>query len=68
MAQRGASAGLPVSGALPEHALLTPAIVKNLTDKLYERRKLGALEIEQLVKEMRRNGDKEKLVEIIRSA
>lgn len=64
MAQRG----VPVSGALPEHGLLSQQIVKNLTDKLYERRKLGALEIEQLVKEMRKNNDKEKLTEIVRFA
>lgn len=32
--------------------LLPPNTVRNLNDKLYEKRKLGALEIEQLVKDL----------------
>eukprot|EP01125_Pyxidicula_operculata_P004646 TRINITY_DN1747_c0_g1_i1.p1 TRINITY_DN1747_c0_g1~~TRINITY_DN1747_c0_g1_i1.p1 ORF type:complete len:1009 (+),score=224.85 TRINITY_DN1747_c0_g1_i1:1091-4117(+) len=45
------------------------SIPKNLSDKLYERRKLGALEIEQLVKDYAKSGivDNPKIVELIHS-
>lgn len=48
--------------------VISQAISRNLTDKLYERRKLGALEIEQLVKEFKRNDDKAKILELVRFA
>ncbi|CAD5206876.1 unnamed protein product [Bursaphelenchus okinawaensis] len=47
---------------------LTPALVRALTDKLYEKRKAAALEIEKLVKELikqNRIKDLEKLIEVI---
>jgi 3-methyladenine DNA glycosylase/8-oxoguanine DNA glycosylase len=31
---------------------LPPTIIRNLADKLYDKRKLGALEIEQLIKDL----------------
>uniref|UniRef100_A0A061SJN4 Vacuole morphology and inheritance protein 14 n=1 Tax=Tetraselmis sp. GSL018 TaxID=582737 RepID=A0A061SJN4_9CHLO len=37
--------------------LLSPQVLKNLGDKLYERRKVAALDIEQLVKRLVSNGE-----------
>lgn len=45
--------------------LLSGSIARNLSDKLYERRKLGALEVEQLVKDSAKGGSKGKVTEII---
>ena len=36
---------------------LPQSIVRNLSDRLYEKRKTAALEIEQMMKEMFHNGD-----------
>lgn len=44
---------------------LPPNIIKNLNDKLYEKRKLGALEVEQIVKEYNKEDNKEKIIELI---
>lgn len=44
---------------------LTPATIRNLGDKLYEKRKLGALEVEQLIKESKDANDSEKIQSII---
>jgi vacuole morphology and inheritance protein 14 len=45
--------------------LLTPNTLRNLNDKLYEKRKLGALEIEQQVKELVKSKDVGKVAQII---
>jgi len=63
----------PLSQRLPEMAAppakkadpLTPATIRNLHDKLYDKRKLGALEVEQLVKELLKQGDTAKIMEVI---
>mmetsp|Transcript_10429 Transcript_10429/g.26235 ORF Transcript_10429/g.26235 Transcript_10429/m.26235 type:complete len:725 (-) Transcript_10429:67-2241(-) len=44
-----------------EEVPLTPQTVRNLQDKLYEKRKLGALEVEQLVRSLKQSGDKQRL-------
>lgn len=44
---------------------LPPTIIKNLNDKLYGKRKLGALEVEQIVKEYNKEDNKEKIIELI---
>jgi vacuole morphology and inheritance protein 14 len=46
-------------------AALDVQTVRNLSDKLYEKRKQGAMDIEQQVKEMLASGDKRKLVTLI---
>ena len=51
--------------AAAETAPLTPATIRNLGDKLYEKRKLGALEVEQLIKEAREANDAEKINSIL---
>ena len=48
-----------------EKDLLPISITRNLNDKLYEKRKLGALEIEALVKELRLQGEQGRLKKII---
>lgn len=44
---------------------LSPSTFSHLGDKLYERRKLGALEIEQLVKELSKQNETQKITDII---
>ena len=39
--------------------------IRNLSDKLYEKRKVGALEIEQQVKDLKGEGDASKIYQII---
>ena len=41
-------------GSVDGEALLTQQILRGLGDKLYDRRKLAALEVEQLVKNLAR--------------
>ena len=41
-------------GSVDGEALLTPQILRGLGDKLYDKRKLAALEVEQLVKNLAR--------------
>lgn len=50
---------------MAEKDLLPVSITRNLNDKLYEKRKLGALEIEALVKDLRLNGEQARLKKII---
>lgn len=52
---------LPFTGELP-HIV----VVRSLTDKLYERRKLGALEIETMVKAAKANGEDSVIQLVIR--
>jgi vacuole morphology and inheritance protein 14 len=40
-------------------------VVRNLTDKLYDKRKLGAQEVETLVKDLNAEGDKERILAIL---
>ncbi|KAL6058534.1 PtdIns(3,5)P(2) sythesis regulation factor [Balamuthia mandrillaris] len=44
---------------------ITPTTLRNLNDKLYEKRKLGALEVEQLVKQSVENKDVETINNVI---
>ncbi|GAB4814784.1 hypothetical protein N2152v2_001830 [Parachlorella kessleri] len=44
---------------------LPPTVVKNIGDKLYEKRKAAALEIEQLVKTLRQQGRGDRVMELI---
>jgi hypothetical protein len=44
---------------------LPPTVVKNIADKLYEKRKSAALEIEQLVKTLKQQGKTERILDII---
>ncbi len=41
------------------------SISRNLSDKLYEKRKLGALEVEQLIKELNAQKDEERIKNVI---
>ncbi len=41
------------------------SITRNLSDKLYEKRKLGALEVEQLVKELATSKDEDRIKSVI---
>lgn len=41
------------------------SISRNLSDKLYEKRKLGALEVEQLIKELNNLKDEERISNVI---
>jgi vacuole morphology and inheritance protein 14 len=41
------------------------SIARNLSDKLYEKRKLGAVEVEQLIKELNAAKEEEKIVNVI---
>lgn len=41
------------------------AVLRNLADKLYEKRKNAALEIENIVKQLAANGDHDKIVALI---
>jgi len=40
---------------------LSPPVIRNLSDKLYEKRKLGALEVEQFVRDAAQHKEKDKL-------
>ena len=44
---------------------LGPITSRNLCDKLYEKRKQGALEVEALVKDLNAKKDKERIVSIV---
>jgi len=44
---------------------IQPSIARNLSDKLYEKRKLGALEIEQLIKDLNNNKDEDKIKSVV---
>jgi vacuole morphology and inheritance protein 14 len=44
---------------------ISQATVRNLNDKLYDKRKLGAVEIEQQIKELNKQQDNEKIMEIL---
>lgn len=44
---------------------LLQSTTRNLSDKLYEKRKMGALEVEQLVKELNVAKDHEKIKQVI---
>jgi vacuole morphology and inheritance protein 14 len=44
---------------------LQQSTTRNLSDKLYEKRKMGALEVEQLVKELNVSKDHEKIKLVI---
>lgn len=44
---------------------LSQAVIKNLNDKLYDKRKLGAIEVEQIVKDFNKEDDKGKIIELI---
>merc|ERR1712137_317686 len=44
---------------------LGPNTARNLCDKLYEKRKQGAQEVETLVKELNASGDKERILQIV---
>lgn len=43
----------------------TPNTTRNLCDKIYEKRKQGAQEIENIVKDLNSSGDKEKILELV---
>lgn len=43
---------------------LPPSVVRNIADKLYDKRKLAALEIEQLVKREAAAGHTERIMEL----
>eukprot|EP01128_Nolandella_sp_AFSM9_P005035 TRINITY_DN2379_c0_g1_i1.p1 TRINITY_DN2379_c0_g1~~TRINITY_DN2379_c0_g1_i1.p1 ORF type:complete len:858 (-),score=111.25 TRINITY_DN2379_c0_g1_i1:157-2730(-) len=47
--------------------LIPPSVVRSLTDKLYERRKLGALEIEQMVKTYKANDEDAMIRKVVRA-
>tara|TARA_R110002050_G_scaffold261848_1_gene402063 strand:- start:1189 stop:1461 length:273 start_codon:yes stop_codon:yes gene_type:complete len=53
------------SDAGPQEPPLNPVIIRNLSDKLYEKRKLGALEIEQTVKGLDITKDRPTLASIV---
>jgi vacuole morphology and inheritance protein 14 len=57
-------AGVP-KGAVVEAPPLCAQIIRNLSDKLYEKRKMGALELEQLIREAKEAKDTEKINTII---
>lgn len=44
-------------GRMTDETLLPPNVLRLISDKLYEKRKLAALEIEQLVKKLSAAGD-----------
>eukprot|EP01087_Luapelamoeba_hula_P002178 TRINITY_DN1189_c0_g1_i1.p1 TRINITY_DN1189_c0_g1~~TRINITY_DN1189_c0_g1_i1.p1 ORF type:complete len:821 (+),score=150.65 TRINITY_DN1189_c0_g1_i1:20-2482(+) len=54
-----------IGSAAPTVPPLTPATIRNLGDKLYEKRKLGALEVEQLIKEAKEANDADKIANIL---
>ncbi len=45
--------------------LLPPAVLRQIGDKLYEKRKVAALEVEQLVKRLASSGDSARVSAII---
>lgn len=45
--------------------LLPPVVVKNIGDKLYEKRKTAALEVEQLVKKLANSGNTVKIKQLV---
>jgi hypothetical protein len=49
-----------------DNSPVPPSTYRNLSDKLYDKRKLGALEIEQLVKELNNNKNEEGIRGVIR--
>lgn len=49
-----------------DYAPLTPICVKNLSDKLYEKRKTGAIEVERIVKELVVNGKKTQIKKVLK--
>ena len=53
------------SGEKENESLLQQSTTRNLSDKLYEKRKMGALEVEQLVKELNVNKETEKIRSVI---
>ena len=44
---------------------LGPAVTRNLCDKLYDKRKQGAQEVDVLVRELSANGDKERILRVV---
>jgi vacuole morphology and inheritance protein 14 len=61
MSQKFYGASKPVVETPP----LSATIVRNLSDKLYEKRKMGALELEQLIRDSKEGKDAEKINTII---
>lgn len=53
-----------MSNKVPDSPL-SPATIRNLGDKLYEKRKLGALEVEQIIRETKEANDTDKIQAII---
>lgn len=50
---------------MAETAPLNPAVTRNLCDKLYDKRKLGAMEVEKIVKDLNNNQNYEQIQHII---
>lgn len=44
---------------------LSPAVTKNIADKLYDKRKIAALEVEQLVKRLAGQGNTEAITDLV---
>eukprot|EP01114_Cavostelium_apophysatum_P017154 TRINITY_DN5029_c0_g1_i1.p1 TRINITY_DN5029_c0_g1~~TRINITY_DN5029_c0_g1_i1.p1 ORF type:complete len:719 (-),score=131.55 TRINITY_DN5029_c0_g1_i1:14-2170(-) len=44
---------------------IQPSVTRNLSDKLYEKRKLGALEVEQLVKDLNTAKDEDRIRHVV---
>lgn len=47
---------MPTAAAMASTLALPPHVLKNLGDKLYDKRKAGALDIEQVRRQMRWHG------------
>ncbi len=45
--------------------LLPPSVVRSISDKLYDKRKVAALEVEQLIKKLAAQGDTRRIGAII---
>jgi len=44
-----------------DDALLPPSVLRYIGDKMYEKRKIAALEVEQIMKRLANNGEREKI-------
>ena len=61
MSFRGAAGEAPP----PRPVQLSPAVTKNIADKLYDKRKIAALEVEQLVKRLAQAGHTEAITALV---
>lgn len=59
----GSNSANPAEDDLP--AQLQVSISRNLSDKLYEKRKVGALEVEQLIRDLLNHNEQDKIKAVI---